>query len=76
MRGLGWCTTRALSWPLDNLPSAPSDTGALSAVQAAQHKEAEAVLQQRDRYITRLEGRLLATRRASAPCRSVIEGPL
>ncbi|KAK9833695.1 hypothetical protein WJX74_002989 [Apatococcus lobatus] len=37
---------------------------------AAQHKEAEAVLQQRDRYITRLEGRLLANRRAAAANRS------
>ena len=30
------------------------------------------MLQQRDRYITRLEGRLLASRRASAPCRSML----
>ncbi|KAK9866683.1 hypothetical protein WJX84_010788 [Apatococcus fuscideae] len=37
---------------------------------AAQHKEAEAVLQQRDRYITRLEGRLLANRRAAAANRT------
>lgn len=52
---------------------APSDTSVLLAEQAAQHKEAEAVLQQRDRYITRLEGRLLANRRASAPSRFVLD---